>query len=123
MKIIKIFTICLSIILILSHNVYALGDIFDIGDAWIDLGKEEANHTMSSGSIRELSNSLYNFLLAIAIVVALAVGAIMGIQFMTAGVNKRVQVKESLIPYLISCAVVFGAFGIWKLVVIVMEQI
>ena len=31
----------------------------------------------------------------------------------------QTKVKESMIPFIIGCVVVFGAFGIWKAVVLV----
>ena len=42
---------------------------------------------------------------------------------MTAGIEQKVQVKEALFPYLISCIVVFGSLGIWKITVNIMKQI
>ena len=61
-------------------------------------------------------------LLAVAFGIAVIVGAILAVQFMTAGINKKVEVKEALFPYLISCGVVFSAMGIWKLVVTIMSD-
>ena len=58
-----------------------------------------------------------------AIVVATIVGAILAIQFMTAGIDKKVQVKEGLVAYAISCVIVFGSFGIWKLCVSILGKI
>lgn len=125
MKIIKILTISFCIIFILSHSVFALGDIFSMGESWEETGKEyaEEGNTINTDKINKMSSDLYNMLLAIATVVAVIVGAILGIQFMTAGIDKKVEVKQALFPYLISCIVVFGSLGIWKLVVTIMKQI
>ena len=57
------------------------------------------------------------------IIVAVLVGAILGIQFMTAGIDKKVEVKQALFPYIVSCVVMFGAFGIWKLMVMILNGI
>ena len=35
---------------------------------------------------------------------------------MIGSIEEKAQVKESLIPFVIGCVVVFGAFGIWKMV-------
>ena len=42
---------------------------------------------------------------------------------MTAGIDKKVEVKQALFPYFISCIVLFGAFGIWKLVITIMNEV
>ena len=42
---------------------------------------------------------------------------------MTAGIDQKVEVKESLFPYIVSCIVVFGSMGIWKLAVTIMNNV
>lgn len=123
MKLIKIFAISFCIIIILSQNSFALDDIISAGESWVETGKEHAGIGLSSEKLKDASNSLYNALLAIATIVAVLVGAILGIQYMSAGVEKKVEVKESLFPYFISCIVIFGSLGIWKLVVTILGEI
>lgn len=122
MKLIKILTVSFCIIILLSQNIFALGDIFSTAESWENTGKQYTNITMDTTELKKTSDSLYNILLAVATGVAVIVGAILGLQYMTAGINKKVEVKESLFPYLISCIVVFGSFGIWKLIVIIMSS-
>lgn len=123
MKLIKILTISFCIIIILSQNVFAIGEIISTGENWMNTGYDHAGIGLSTEKLKDASSSLYNLLLAIGTVVAVIIGAILGIQYMTAGIEKKVQVKESLIPYFISCIVIFGSLGIWKLVVTLMSQI
>lgn len=123
MKLIKIISISLCIIILLSCNVFALGDILDTGKSWEETGLQHTNTTMDTNNLSKISSQLYNILLSVATVVAIIVGAILGLQYMTAGIDKKVEVKESLFPYFISCIVVFGSLGIWKLVVTIMGQI
>ena len=52
---------------------------------------------------------------------AVIIGMVIGIQFMTASVEEKAKIKESLVPYVVGCVVVFGAFGIWKLAVTVLS--
>ena len=59
----------------------------------------------------------------LATATAIIIGGILGIQFMTAGIDKKVQVKESLYPYIISCVIVFGSLGIWRLVILLTSQL
>lgn len=123
MKIVKIITIIFCIMLILPQNVFALGDVIDIGESFMEAGKTKVDYTMDTTKINEASSQIYNILLVAATVVAIVVGAFLGLQYMTAGIDKKVQVKESLFPYLISCIVVFGSLGIWKLAVTIMNEI
>lgn len=122
MKLYKILIISFCIIIILSHNVFALDEILNLGEVWETTGQAHTSTTMDTGKIKTLSDKIYNLLLAVAIVVAVIVGAILGIQFMTAGIDRKVEVQRALFPYLISCVVVFGSLGIWKLVVTILKS-
>ena len=73
--------------------------------------------------LQETIGSLYNVLLVIAMVVAVVTGLIIAIRFMTSSVEGKAEVKKTLVPYVISCAVTFGAFGIWKLVVEILNNL
>ena len=106
----------------LSQSVFALGEIIITGEEWENEGKNHTNTTMDTDAIKEISNKIYNLLLWVATAVAIIVGAILGIQFMTAGIDKKVEVQRSLFPYIISCVVVFGSLGIWKLVVTILKS-
>ena len=53
----------------------------------------------------------------------LIVGTIIGIQFMVASAEDKAKVKEALVPYIIGCAVIFGAFTIWSIVVNIGQDI
>ena len=122
-KIIKITMLVIMIIFILSSNIFAVSDMFSQADDWIGTGKNNVGTTMNTTTLQEASGSIYHILLGIGVAVAVIVGAILGIQFMTAGVDKKVEVKEALVPYVISCIVVFGSFGIWKLVVTILNSV
>ena len=73
--------------------------------------------------MKALSNDLYNILLVIGVIVAAIIGTILGVQFITGSVEQKSKVKESLIPYVVGCVVIFGAFGIWKFVVTILAQV
>lgn len=123
MKIIKTIIMSLFIITILSINTYALEGIVDTAEQWELTGINKANTTLNTETLNEGSAKLYNIFVTIGIVVALIVGAFLGIKYMSAGVSEKVQVKESLFPYIVSCIVVFGSLGIWKICVAVLGQI
>ena len=72
--------------------------------------------------LQNFSNMLYNALLIIGIIIAVIVGTILGIKFMIGSVEEKADIKKLLIPYIVGCIVVFGAFGIWKLVVTILAN-
>ena len=104
-------------------QVYAadsLDEIMEGADGFIEAGQGKSQ--LDEDKLEATSDMVFNTLLAIAIVIAVIVGMIIGIQFMVAGVEEKAKIKEALLPYVISCVVVFGAFGIWKLVVNILNQ-
>ncbi len=127
-RLLKILFI-LSIIIIYAFlsniphmQVYGLSDIIRGADSFIQAGDGAAGEKIGEDKIEELSDMMYNILFVIAVIVAVIVGLIIGIQFMTSGVEQKAKIKETLIPYVAGCIVVFGAFGIWKLVVTLMQS-
>lgn len=79
--------------------------------------------TIDQNATQETIDLIYNVLLAIGLVVAVICGVILGIQFMVSSADGQAQVKEKLIPYIVGCVVIFGAFGIWKLVMVLLKGI
>ena len=75
-------------------------------------------NTISQSSLKNTIDLIYNILLAVGIIVAVVAGAILGVQFMVASADGKAELKERLVPYVVGCVVIFGAFGIWKIVMI-----
>lgn len=102
----------------------ALSGIVTSGDDFVNAGKaQNAVGLPSSQNIRDTSNLIYNTLLGVGIIIALIWGLVIGIKFVTGSIEEKAQVKEKLIPYVIGCVVIFGAFGIWKLVLTVLQPL
>ena len=78
---------------------------------------------IAQSDTKTLSNNVYNILLFIGLAIAIIIGLVLGIQFMVGSVDQKAKVKDSLIPYIVGCIVIFGAFGIWKLVVTILRGI
>ena len=124
-----IFTILLLILIILPINLfnyttYAIDTIDKVMEGaqnFVDQGSD-ASSQVDQATLESTSDFIYNILLAIAMVVAVIIGMIIGIQFMTSSVEEKAKIKESLVPYVVGCVVVFGAFGIWKIAVNVMSN-
>lgn len=128
MKIAKYITIILlTTFLLLSFSANysrtnaALSDVVSGADGFIQNG--QGSSKIDNDDIHKLSDSLYNILLIIGTVIAMIVGVVLGIQFMTGSVEAKSKVKESLIPYVVGCIVIFGAFGIWKLAITILQGI
>ena len=115
-KISIIVVLIFAVSVLFSNNSQALGDIFSGADGFLKNG-DSVSSIIDEGQLIETSNFMYKLLLAIGIVVMFIVGTILGIQFMVASAEDKAEVKKALIPYVIGCAVIFGAFTIWSIAV------
>ena len=115
-KIIIAIIISVSICIILPNKSY--GDDDWVGQADDFLDKAESTIAINKGIMKEASDDVYNILTSVGMILSVIVGIALGIIYMMASAVDRAKVKETLIPYLIGCLVIFGAFGIWKIVII-----
>ena len=104
-------------------QAFSWSDIFETSENFIETGKE-ANilntvNVIDDGEFKEVSDIIYNTLFGIGVALSVVVGAVLGIKFMMASLEEKAQIKESLVAYVAGCVVVFGAFGIWKLVMVI----
>ena len=113
-----IYMLIIFLIVFIPNFSNAKGDISDVinsGKGFIDSAKSDI--TVSGDTIKEASANIYNILFYIGTILSVLVGAILGIKIMMASVEDKAKVKESLIPYIVGCAVIFGSFSIWKIAV------
>lgn len=80
------------------------------------------NNPLDITGVQNVTDVLYNILLAVGIIVAVIVGLLIGIKYMTGSVAQKSETKQLLLPYIVGCVVIFGAFGIWKIVVELLNQ-
>lgn len=97
----------------------SLDDMFNDAEDFINSGTTTYG---DSTSLQNFSNTIYNILLAVGVAVAVIVGAIIGIKLMASNIDTKVEAKNLLIPYVVGCIVVFGGFGIWKIVVTILQN-
>ena len=126
MKVLKKITtllICLLIVSFFSNISYAksLGDIMGGGDDFINSSSDQ--QIFNEKGQKKGVSQLYFIALGVGIAAAAIIGVILGIQFITSGVEGQAKIKEKLLPYAIGCIVIFGAFGIWKIVVDVTQGV
>lgn len=99
----------------------SIEDVINDGDAFINAGNEEGIY--NDNDLQNFSKTIYNILLAAGIFIATATGGVLGIKMMTSSVEEQAEVKKLLIPYVVGCVVIFGGFGIWKLVITILQTI
>ena len=119
--IINILSIILILFLLVSiypTKVQAinLDGIMSGADEFIQKGKTGTT-TIDETQLQNTSDLIYNILLGVSMVIAVIVGIILGIKYMMSSTEEKAEVKETLIPYVVSCVVMFGAFTIWKIVI------
>ena len=98
-----------------------MGGIIQDAKGFISSG-ETASEKMSQTDLIDLSNNMYNILLVLGIVIAVITGVVLGIKFIMTGVEGKAEVKDALVPYIIGCVIVFGAFFIWKIIVDILQS-
>lgn len=97
----------------------SLDDMIGDADKFVDSTDGTA---ISASSLQDFSKTFYNIFLTIGIIVATLVGSILGIKFMLGGAEEKAHIKELLVPYIVGCIVIFGAFAIWKIVVTILSS-
>lgn len=121
---INIMVIFIILFNLFMPNAYAgpLQDIMNRADGFVNNG-ENGENVINTNALKEGSNTLYNVLLVIGIAVAFIWGIVLGIQFITGSLGEKADVKKNLIVYLVGCVIIFGAFGIWRLLLQLLEPL
>lgn len=113
-----IIVILMLIINIIFFNINvvqatSISDVISGGDNFINAGS--TSQSIDYSKLETTSKTIYNILLIIGMCVAVIVSGILGIQFIIGSVEEKAKIKDALIPFVIGCIVIFGAFGIWKI--------
>ena len=121
---INIMVIFIILFNLFIPNAYAgpLQGIVDNAQNFVNNG-ENGGNVINNNDLKEGSNTLYNVLLIIGIAVAFIWGIVLGIQFITGSLGEKADVKKNLIVYLVGCVIIFGAFGIWRLLLQLLEPL
>lgn len=103
---------------------HTAGEIIDEAGKFIETGiNNGGDEKIKQDNLKTMSNTLYNILLVVGIIVAIIVGLILGIKFILGSVEEKAEIKSMLLPYIIGCVVVFGAFTIWQIVVDLLQSV
>lgn len=98
-------------------------DVITAGDNFISVGEAADSGEVDDDKLTQNIQEIYNALLALGVVVSVIIGALLGIKFLVGSVEEQAKTKELLMPYAVGCIVVFGAFGIWKIVINVLSKV
>jgi len=119
-----IFIFLLLLVALPLKQAYATSpsDIFkDADEKFLKAGSIEG--TINEEPLENTSQFLFKVLLIIGIVVMVMVGTVIGIKFIVSSVDEKAKIKETLVPYIVGCAVILGAFTIWKIAVDIGQSI
>lgn len=130
-KTLKIIVKIISILIIIQMftmpvtNALTWNGIFKDGDKFISDGQNasEEQNVFNEKEVKRINSDIYGILLMLGTVLAVIIGAILGIQLMWGSVEQQIKAKEMLMPYVLGCIVVFGAFGIWKVAITVFSKL
>ncbi len=129
--IIILFIIQISFTLSNKVDAISFDEIFQSGDDFLNTGKDglEGNLKDDKGEaiaptidMQKLNISIQNisgFVRALGVALAVIIGAMIGIKIMWGSTEEQAKAKEALIPYILGCVVIFGAYAIWRIIITV----
>ena len=101
-----------------TYAVESLDDIINGGDDFIISADSE---NIDEDKMKATSDTVYTVLFSLGIIAAVIIATILGVQYILAGADSKAKIKESMIPFVIGCIVLFSAFAIWKAVVLALK--
>lgn len=119
MKKIVIYMIVLFFMIFLPTNVMAAGTMDDVlksGNTFLD-SSSQTPVIVDKDKLDNASSMIYGILQYVGMGLSVIIGAILGIKIMISSAEEKAKVKEALVPYIIGCFVIFGAFAFWKMAV------
>lgn len=123
-----VYVILITILLLTFFSAFtkvqavSIGNIISGAKNFENEGKQGySDNTLNTDVLDSTASLIYNTLLIVGTCIAVIIAAVLGLQFITGSVEQKVKVKESLLPFIVGCIVLFGAFGIWKLVIILLR--
>lgn len=130
---IKIIFILMAIYLVIS-NIYtvraaeggkssgiSLTDMETKANKFLTTGEQQSKN-VNTTAIAQNFVGLGQILTMVGAGVLVAVTTYMGIKYLTAGPEAQAKLKVQLIGIVVSGVVIFGAYGIWQLVVDIASQ-
>lgn len=118
--IISIFTVDL-IFNTRNVNATTASEILNQGKNFISQGSGQEK--LNTNTLEEKIIPIGNIVEAVAILIALIVGIILGVKYMISGADEKANIKEKLIWYVVALVLIFGAVGIYNIVAKIMNNV
>ena len=112
----KISLIMMILFVVISAFNDLLSDMEGDAQGFITNGQTQAGNINYTNIAKEFTG-LGQILTMVGAGVMVAVTTYMGIKYLTAGPEAQAKLKTQLIGVVVSGVVIFGAYGIWKLVI------
>ena len=132
----KVVSIFLVIFMILFgyNQVFAADTVSETGKKWLNLGEQERKDEptglaamldkalgVSNTNSNRGFEGLAGMLMGLGIFVVAIVGVILGIRLMFTQADQKARAKEALIIYIVGAVIIFGAVGIWRLLITILD--
>ena len=122
-KLIIIIFVCLFLLLMNTIVVQAEPTTFDTAISGAKSFVSSSGTEVNGTSIKNLSMDLFNVFFTIGVIIAVIITSIIGIKFLLSSPEGKAEIKETLMPYAIGCVVIFGAYGIWKIALTILQPL
>lgn len=99
-----------------------IDDMMGDADKFIRHAQTDIGQVNQSG-LQHFSSTFYNIFLTAGTAIAVIAGMVIGIKYMMGSIEEKADIKTMLLPYVVGCIVVFGSFGIWKLIIEIMQEV
>ena len=118
-----IIAIFIFIFLLMMNTIIVQATLFDDVIQKADDFVNPSATTVSGDSIKELFVNIFNIFFTIGVIIAVIITSVIGIKFLISSPAGKAEIKETLMPYVTGCIVIFGAYGIWRLVLIILQPL
>lgn len=106
-----------------SNLGISIEEMFKKAENFKNKGQTEADKIMSQQKVADEFKPVGQILVVVANAVVFIVVGIMGIKWITANPEQQGKLKQQLIGLVVSIFVIYGAVGIWALVITIMNGI
>ncbi len=120
-KIIGIILISLLLLLVFTNPVLSVDDNSPIKNQ--DFYKPNTKEAENATKLAEMGNDIVGVVQVIGTVLSVAILAVIGIKYMIGSVEERAEYKNSMKPYIIGAALVFGITNILNIIVNVVDVV
>lgn len=103
-----------------SHTA---SEVISEADSFISIGNANGKNNIPEDKLKSMSDTIFNILLVLAVIIAVIYAAVLGIKFMMSGIEGKAEVQKSIVPFVVGCVIAFGAFAIWKIIVTVLNSL